>query len=140
MGALQLKATMAAIALALEEAKVVDKAWPHPTSGSASPGEAVVWYPPDIAFDMTFGRGADTVTFPVYILVGIAGEDETLDALDRLLGDGSQSVKTALEDGTLGGLSDVISDLHVSTGGVDVLEFDGGVKYAALRFDAEVIT
>lgn len=140
MGAIQLKATMEAIALALEEAQVVEKAWPHPTSGAASPGEAVVWYPLDITFDMTFGRGADMVTFPVYILVGIAGEEETLDALDRMLGNGSQAVKTALEGGTFGGLSDVISDLHVSTGGVDVLEFDGGVKYAALRFDAEVIT
>lgn len=140
MGALQLKATMAAIALALEEAEVVDKAWPHPTTGTAGVGEAVIWYPPEIGFDMTFGRGADTVTFPVYILVGIAGEDETLEALDRMLGDGSQAVKSALESGDFGGLSAVISDLHVASGGVDVLEFDGGIKYAALRFDAEVIT
>ena len=140
MGALRLKDTMLAIAAALEEAEVVEKAWPHPAAGQAGVGEVVIWYPPEISFDMTFGRGADTATFPIYLLVGVAGDDTTLERLDELLGDGPSAVKTALERGDLGGLDQVISDLHVATGGVEVLEFDGGIRYAALRFDAEVIS
>lgn len=136
MGALQLKATMVAIAAALEEVGVVDKAWPYPFE-SASPGEAIVSYPDEIEFDRTFQRGSDSAVIPVWVVVGVAGEESTADSMDRLVGAGTGAIKDALESGDHGGLDQVISYLHVGKGSIEGVKL-GGVIYAALRMDCEV--
>lgn len=136
MGALRLKDTMLAIAAALEEAEVVEKAWAWPFE-KAAPGDAVVGYPTRIEFSKTFQRGSDEALVPVFIIAGIAGEEATLEVLDRLVGDGNRSVKTVLEAGDHGGLDEVLSYLHVREGAIDGVKL-GGVIYAALRMDCEV--
>lgn len=135
-GALRLKDTMLAIAAALEEAGVVEKAWAWPFE-SASPGDAVVGYPTRIEFSKTFQRGSDEALVPIFVIAGIAGEEETLEVMDRLVGDSQQSVKSALETGDHGGLDEVLSYLHVREGAIEGVKL-GGVIYAALRMDCEV--
>lgn len=139
MGALRLKAINQAIALALEEREVVPKAWPYPRE-TVDTGDAIVGFPKSIDFDLTFQRGADQAVIPIWIVAGLIGEEATLDELERLLGDGQASVKAALETGEYGGLDEVISALTISTGGVDQMVLEGGLRYAAARFDAEVTT
>ena len=139
MGALRLKAINQAIAAALEEREAVARAHPQPTE-FADKGEAIIGFPTSIQFDVTFQRGADRAVIPIWIIAGLMGEEATLDELDRLLGDGQQAVKAALESGEYGGLDEVISALTISTGGVDQVLVEGGLRYAAARFDAEVVT
>lgn len=136
---LRLKAINQAIATALEEREVATKAWPEPRE-LADTGDAIVGYPTSIEFDVTFQRGADRAVIPIWIVAGLVGEEGTLDELDRLLGDGQQAVKAALETGEYGGLDEVISALTIRTGGVDQVLVEGGLRYAAARFDAEVVT
>jgi len=139
MGALRLRAVNEALALALEEREVVSKAHPRPVE-FADTGEAIVGFPTSIDFDLTFQRGADRAVIPIWIVAGLMDADATLDELERLLGDGQTSVKAALETGEYGGLDAVLSAVTVSTGGVDQLLTEGGLRYAAARFDAEVVT
>lgn len=139
MGALRLKAVNLAIAAALEECEVVTKAWPYPRE-VADTGEAIIGFPTSIQFDVTFQRGADRAVIPIWIVAGLMGEEATLDELERLLGDGQEAVKAALETGEHGGLDEVISALTIGTGAVDQVLVEGGLRYAAARFDAEVVT
>lgn len=139
MGALRLKAINQALALALEEREVVGKAHPRPVE-FADTGEAIIGFPSSIDFDLTFQRGADRAVIPIWIVAGLMDSDTTLDELERLLGDGLTSVKAALETGEYGGLDELLSAVTVSTGGVDQLLTEGGLRYAAARFDAEIVT
>lgn len=138
MGAIRLQATMQAIAAALVEAEVVEKAWAWPFE-QAAPGDAVVGYPTTLKFDETFQRGSDSAVIPVWVVAGVAGEEVTLEVVDRLVGDGDQAIKTALESGDHGGLDQVLSYLHVGAGSIEGLRL-GNVIYAALRMDCEVRT
>lgn len=137
MPALRLKATMTAIADALVEAGVVKKAWSRPHE-VADKGEASVGYPRTVAFDKTFGRGADEAVIPLFILAGIVWDESTQDELDRLLGDGREAVKDALERGDHGGLDEVLQSLWVRSAAVEVLVMKGGIRWAAVRYDCEV--
>jgi hypothetical protein len=72
--------------------------------GRAVPGEratppcAVTSYPEDITFDATYGRGMDTVTLPVLLVVGESIKRSTRDALAAYTaGSGERSVKAALD-------------------------------------------
>lgn len=139
MGALRIKAVNQAIAAALEECEVVVKAHQQPRE-VADTGEAIIGFPTSIEFDVTFQRGADRAVIPIWIVAGLMDAEGTLDELERLLGDGLQSVKAALESGEYGGLDEVISALTIRNGGVDQVLVEGGLRYAAARFDAEVVT
>lgn len=137
-GPIQLKATMEAMAAALEETNVVPKAWPFPFE-NAAPGDAVIGYPTSIRHDLAFQRGADEAVIPVYIVAGVAGKESTLEVIDRLVGSGTGAVKDALESGDHGGLDDVISSLRVRTTEVVALTL-GKVRYAVTRHECEVIS
>lgn len=132
MGTLQLKATMEGIAQGLMDGRVVPKAWAYPFE-AAAPGDAVVGYPDFKLGSGAFRRVLDSATFPVLIIAGVAQEPATQDVLDRLIGDGSQAVKDAIE----AGLSDLVEFCSVTGGGVERVRI-GGVWYAAARFDTEV--
>jgi hypothetical protein len=131
MGELSVKTTMRAIADGLEDADVVDKAWPYPVEG-ADVGHAVVGYPTFKLGSGAFRRVMDTATFPVLIIAGVAEEESTQDTVDALIS-GASDVKDAIE----AGLADVVEFSNVSGGSVERVTF-GGVRYAAVRFDVEV--
>ncbi len=133
MGILSVKTTMTAIATGLEEAEVVEKAWPRPVEGAASPGHAVVGYPTFKLGSGAFRRVLDSATFPVLIIAGLADEETTQDVIDVLIGAGAQAVKDAIE----GALADVVEFASVTGGSVERVIL-GKVPHAAVRFDCEV--
>lgn len=65
------------------------------------PPAAVVAFPELVEFDATYGRGMDTVTLPLYLLVGRVSERK---AAEKLLaywsGSGAFSIKAVIEAGT----------------------------------------
>ena len=138
MGALQLAATMDAIAAALVTGGIVSSghayAWPVE---ALVPGDAIVGYPEDdgIDVDMTFGRGADQAVIPVWVICGLPQDKATRDRVSVLVGSGS-SVKGAL-DGTLSGLvsSCVATNPRITT---DINA--AGLALVAVRFDCEIIS
>lgn len=137
-GPLQVKATMTAIATALEEGGVVTKAWPFPFE-SAAEGQAVVGYPV-IQHDTTMRSGSETADLVVLVLAGVAGKEATLDVIDRLLGRTTgAAVKPTLESGDYGDMEDVMSSLRVKRSEVVPVVL-GKVRYAATRHECEVIS
>lgn len=135
MGALQLAATMRAIAAALEEAQVVEKAWGYP-KWAADVGECVVGYPERIEYDATMGGGSDRATFPVWRLMGLINEEDTQDEIDAY----HAAAKAALESGEHGDLSDVVSFVHVPGCDIVPIELPGPVRRALVVIDCEVMS
>jgi hypothetical protein len=135
-GPIRLRETMTAMAAALVETRTTAKAYGYPKWG-AGVGEAVVGYPETIDIGTTMGEdGADEATIPLMILAGLINEEPTAERIDAYIA----GVKAALETGEHGGLSDVISSLRVAS--VDILPWltDGGLRYALLVFQCEVIS
>lgn len=102
--------------------------------GSVTPPAAVVGYPTRYEFDETYGRGMDTMTIPVVVVVGRPTDRPTRDALSRYVsGSGPYSVKAALESG---------SHLACHMTRVTAVDFDaytiGGTDYLAAIFDVDV--
>lgn len=61
---------------------------------------AVVTYPEDYIFDATFGRGMDTMTLPVVVMVGRVSDRKSRDLIAGYCdGAGPQSIKAVLETG-----------------------------------------
>ncbi len=61
---------------------------------------AVVGYPETISFDTTMGRGVDTITLPVFVLVGRVTDRTSRDLLSAYVdGSGAASVKAVLQAG-----------------------------------------
>lgn len=133
MGRIRVKDTMAAFAEVLATVDGIDKAWGYPKWG-AGVGEAVVGYPESIEYDATMGDGSDRADFVIWTLVGLANEEETVALLDALVVD----VKETLEADALDVLSEVLSSLRVTDAEVEVLLFDGGLRYAVLTHRIEV--
>lgn len=95
-GALDLAATMDALAAAVVDGGVTARAYPWPVE-SAEPPCAIVAYPEaPIDFDRTFARGSDTATFPIYVLVGKAHDRSARDRLSVVI-TGATGVKDALD-------------------------------------------
>lgn len=105
--------------------------WPP---GSVSPPAVIVGYPTDYQFDATYGRGTDTMTLPVIVVVGRATDRSTRDTIAAYVaGIGDRSIKTWLEAST-----------HIAFDEIRVtqVEFDaysiGGVDYLAAVFDVDL--
>jgi hypothetical protein len=95
----------------------------------------VVGYPTLIDFDMTFKRGADKMTFPVWFVIG-KGDDgaATRDRLSTALLNVT-GVKAVL-DGNLGG---TVSSARTTDATIEELAVSG-VVYIVIKYDLEVIT
>ena len=105
--------------------------WP---SGTASPPTAIVGYPNAIDYDSTYGRGSDTITIPVVVLVGKANERTARDELGSYVdGAGTRPIKAVLESGTY----TVFDSIRVAGADIDVYEL-GAVKYLAAIFECEI--
>lgn len=139
MGQMNLAGTMTAIANALKNGGVVARAWDWPNS-VVQRGQAVVGYPEAVEFDVTFGRGLERATFPVWVIAGLANEERTRDELSRLIS-GATDVKDALESASPGG---VYSSLRVIDCRVETYDATPDAEkrtyYVSARFDCEVLS
>ena len=134
MGGLVLSDVMDAIATALETVVTNAHAWP---TEAVKTGEAIVGYPQDpVDIGITFGRGADVVTLPVWVLCGLATDKATRDTVSGHI-TGSSEVVAALEGHDPAG---VYSSLAVKNAGVERYQMANGLMHMAVRFDVEVIS
>lgn len=133
MAAIDLSATMDAIADVIRTSNVTPRSYAWPIGNITVPC-AVVAYPTNLDFDMTFKRGGDRATFPIYFMVGKAGDKSSRDALSAII-TGATSVKNNL-DGDLDGAvqSSRVTNCHVEEVSV------AGVDYLAAVFTLEVFT
>ncbi|HVW34048.1 MAG TPA: hypothetical protein VHL53_16045 [Acidimicrobiia bacterium] len=96
MGGIELAAVMDAIAANLAAVTGL-RCYEWPTD-SAAPPAGIVGYPERITYDMTYGRGADRATFPVWILLGAASSRTARDDLSQYLSASSAlEIKQALD-------------------------------------------
>jgi len=135
MGAIDLDAVMEAIATELKNDGVTKRAYGYPAEEVEVPC-AVVGYPlpGTLRFDMTFGRGADQATFPVWFLVGRVSTRAARKALADIIA-GATGIKDAL-DGNLGG---TVQTARVTECTVETVAI-GSVSFLSARFDVEVAT
>lgn len=107
--------------------------YPYPIE-SIEPPAAVVLYPNDITLDATYGRGMDTMTIPVAVIVGAVEEESTKDALAAYCdGSGPRSFKAVLESGTYTAF-DVVRVAYISFGQKRV----GEITYQGAQFELEI--
>jgi len=106
-------------------------AWPV---GTLTPPGAVVGYPADGQYDETYGRGADSMTIPVVIVVGRVSERASRDLLAAYVdGSGARSIKTVLETGTY----TTFDTIRVQWPDFDVYTV-AGTDYLSVVFDVSV--
>lgn len=129
MAKLDMATVMDAIAAALVSGGCVDRAYGYPAA-TVQKRQAAVGYPDSVDFDMTFGRGLEAATFPVWIVCGIDTDEKTRDEVSRLVGSATD-VKTAIES--------ALDSVEVDFGGIETYETTGGA-YVAVRFDCEVLS
>ncbi len=140
MTTFNLAAIMDGIAATLVAAGVSDAGhtWAWPVATFNTPCAIVGYRPGNISFDMTFKRGADEATLPVWFVAGLVAEKASRDLLSGII-DGAPAVKSALEaqPDTLGGK---VSSVRVIDCEVETFLDGNGVEYLAARFDVHVIT
>jgi hypothetical protein len=134
MAALDVAAIMEAIADALVTAGVVDRAYGWPNA-IVQKRQAVVGYPTRVDFDMTFARGLESVTVPVWVVCGYPGDQSTRTEVSRLIASATD-VKDAL-DGTL---SSSVSSVRVTDCQVETYPVTPESDHMAVRFDVEVLS
>lgn len=104
MAGIDLAATMDALAAATATITGLRSfGWPN---AAAVPPYAIVRYPNEINYDLTFHRGADTAPFEVVLILGAAAERSVRDELSKFVSSaGAYEIKAAIEgDPTLGGV------------------------------------
>lgn len=108
----------------------------HSRVGTAITAPAlVVGYPSTVDFDSSYGRGADRITLPLFVLVGRASDRAGAGALLAYLsGEGTASVKAAVEAGTYTAC-DVV---HVDSASVGAIVHEG-VEYLGATFTTTII-
>lgn len=131
MSAIDLAAIMDAITDTLTTGGRTENMYPYPAESIETPA-VIVGYPPSIDFDVTFTRGSDRATFPVWFVVGRNEGRDARDALSAIIA-GANSIKAIL-DGTLGG---AVQTARVTDCKPDFIEV-AGVPYLAAAFNVEV--
>lgn len=107
-------------------------AWPVT---SVTPPTAVVLFPQNYTYDVTYGRGVDRMTLQVAVMVGRATERTTRDLLAKYLdGSGPSSVKAVLDSGTYGAFDSV----RVTGVDVDIMTMNS-VDFWGAVFDLDLI-
>ncbi len=111
-------------------------AWPQE---SVVPPAWIVGYD-NVEFDLTFGRGADTITVPCFYVVGSVVTKDARNRLSVVIG-GAYAIKEVIEavDALNGrGGSPVADSVWVKTCTPDTISI-GAVQMLAARFDVEVV-
>lgn len=85
---------------------------------SVAPPAAIVSFPEIYTYDTTFGRGVDTMTIPIYVLVGNVHDRSAKEQIAQYMdGSGTHSIKAVLRAGTYTAFAtqrvrDVIVDVY----------------------------
>lgn len=135
MAALDLAAVMDAIAVNLSAVTGL-RCYGWPTDNVAPPA-GIVGYPADIEFDLTFQRGSDRATFPVWVLVGKAYDRASRDLVAAYIA-GVDDVKEALDGDLPVDMTPTVQSCRVTDCRIEVVPV-GGVDYLAARFELDVI-
>lgn len=99
-----------------------------------SPPAAIVAWPEEIEYDSTYGRGSDSLTVPVFVLVGAVDARTSRDLLaEYLAGSGSRSVKAAVDGATFTHMDSA----RVARAKVESVRV-AGAEYLAAVFDVEI--
>ncbi len=111
--------------------------WPN---AIVQKGQAAVGYPTSVDFDMTFGRGLESVVIPVWVVCGYPGDKATRDEISRLIASATD-VKDALEAADLGS---AVDSLRVTDCAVEMYQPNPVAQpdtwYLSVRFDCEVLS
>lgn len=91
---------------------------------------AIVAYPSEIEYDLTFGSDSVRLVFPIFYVVGGSG-DEARDAISAVLVE-APSIKASLDG------AHAFGDVRVTDAQIEDVSI-AGVTYLATRFDAEVL-
>lgn len=113
------------------------RTYPWPI-GKVKPPAGIVTYPPGCTFDVTYGRGVDTMAGTVVVIVGQVDERQTRDAAAKYLaGSGEESVKARLD-------GDEQTNPYQSCDSVTVTGWEtdthtiGAIDYLALVFPLKI--
>jgi hypothetical protein len=107
--------------------------YPWPVDGITVPA-IVVGYPDSMTFDLTFGRGGDSLVLPLWFVIG-QGQTSTKDVRDQLstvIG-AAPSIKSTL-DGDYAWGTVRVADVKIE--GVT----SGGISYIAALFNLDIMT
>jgi hypothetical protein len=122
---------MQAVADELVSASVVANAYGYPAK-SITPPCAIVGYPEEIEFDMTFQDGSHKLDLPVWIFVGTVHDRSARDRMSDLIS-GVSGVKEAL-DGTL---TAAVQTCRVVDCRIEMITI-AGVDYLSAKFSLEI--
>lgn len=101
--------------------------------GTVSPPAAVISWP-EVSYDGTYGRGMDTLTLPLVLVVGKASDRIARKTVNAYVnGSGARSIKAVLEAGTYTSF-DVI---RVASARFEV-DSIGGIEFLAAVFSLEI--
>jgi hypothetical protein len=128
MTAIDVAATMDGLAALMAGVEPNVYAWPVE---SVTVPCVVVGYPSDIELGITFGRGADAATFPVWVVVGRTGTKDARDALSSAI-TGSSDVHDALTG------AHAFGDVDVQSVSVESITI-AAVEYVGLKYVVEVV-
>ena len=136
MAAIDVGATMDAIAAALVASGVCTQAYAWPME-APQVGEGIVdYFDGEIEFDYTIGRGSDRVTFPAMVICGMPQDRSTRDRVSTLMGSGATSIKHALD----GCLSNAVLASYVPRASIVSYEPTGRPAQVAVLFDIDIVT
>jgi len=130
---------MVEVATVLKPIEGIRKTWPHPIPrASATGGTAIVSYPEQIEFGITYGRRFDRIVgLGVVLIVGTVTERAALDRLSTLIdpaGTSASSAVVVLE----GHAWESCDDLTVADCTFDTVTL-AGVDYLAATLSANVV-
>jgi len=109
------------------------RVWGYPP-GSVTPPAAVVGYPVEHQYDVTYGRGMDAMTIPVVVVVPNPTERPARDAVSAYTaGTGVSSVKAVLESASYTALHSI----RVASVAYDTYSI-GGAEYLGAIFEVEI--
>jgi hypothetical protein len=104
------------------------------TAQTVSPPAAIVTWPEEITYDRAMARGADSLTLPVFVMVGAVDARTSRDLLAQFLaGSGLRSVKAAID----GYAYIELDSARVATAKVEAVTV-ADVEYLAAVFDVAI--
>lgn len=107
------------------------------TEQDVQPPAAMVFWPDQVGYDATMGRGADTMVVPVGVMIGELSSRSARDELAAYLdGSGARSIKAAVEgyDG-----AESYSYARVVSAAPGVYQTSGGVDYLGATFTINIV-
>lgn len=136
MGGINLTTVMDALATAVATATSVGSAYGYPIE-DVKPGDALVGYPDEeFELSITFGRGADRATFPVWVVCGLQQDKSTRDFAAGVIDAASDLPAVVEANSTLTALGAIkVTDCRFESWAIPA---NGGPLHVVIRFDIEV--